>query len=60
MLKFISAQVASPQCLNNAIMRTAFPSLVFAAKKTATKTTNYKAAAYGGVSHPNEYGDIEC
>ena len=51
MLKFISAQVASPQCLNNAIMRTAFPSLVFAAKKTATKTTNYKAAAYGGVKY---------
>ena len=33
---------------NQAIMLTAFPSLIFAAKKTATKTINYKAAAYGG------------
>jgi hypothetical protein len=35
-------------------MLTAFPSLIFAAKKTATKITNYKAAAYGGVKYLEE------
>ena len=36
-------------------MLTAFPSLVFVAKKTATKTINYKAAAYRGVTKLCEY-----
>ena len=36
-------------------MLTAFPSLVFAAKKPATKTINYKAAAYGGVRFRMKY-----
>ena len=44
---------ASP--CNQAIMRTAFSSLFFAAKKPATKTINYKAAAYGGVTKLCQY-----